>query len=167
MVHINFLVTALAALIPLAIGFLWYNKMMFGTVWLKVSGVNPDTGKGPNMALVFLLTYICSFFIAFTINFMVIHQFGVASVLANEPGIRDTGSEMNNYLVDFMSKYGDRFRTFKHGALHGTMGGLFLATPIIAINALFERKSFKYVAINGGYWIICMGLMGAVICGCR
>ncbi|HRN41812.1 MAG TPA: DUF1761 family protein [Vicingus sp.] len=29
---------------------------------------------------------------------------------------------------------------------------------------MFERKGFKYIAINSGYWIITLGLMGGVIC---
>ena len=35
---------------------------------------------------------------------------------------------------------------------------------VIGINALFERKGFKYIAINAGYWILCLGLMGGVLC---
>ena len=47
-----------------------------------------------------------------------------------------------------MADYGDAFRTFKHGALHGTIAGIFIALPIIGTNALFERKSAKYIFIN-------------------
>jgi hypothetical protein len=64
-----------------------------------------------------------------------------------------------------MGKYGDNFRTFKHGAFHGAINGLFVAVPILGVNALFEQKSFKYIAVNGLYWIITLSLMGGVICG--
>jgi hypothetical protein len=48
------------------------------------------------------------------------------------------------------------------------MTGIFMATSIISINALFERKSFKYISINAGYWIICMGLMAVFYqLGCK
>jgi hypothetical protein len=40
-----------------------------------------------------------------------------------------------------------------------------LVLPILSINAMFERKGFKYIAINAGYWIITLGLMGGIICG--
>jgi len=43
------------------------------------------------------------------------------------------------------------------------MAGILFALPILATNAMFERKSFKYIAINAGYWIITIGLMGGVI----
>lgn len=164
MIKINFLAVALAALIPLVVGFLWYNKKTFGNAWMKASGVTPETGKGMNMALVFGLTYVFSFLVALTMNFVTIHQFGVMSTLANEPGFGETGSDIMNYFNDFMSKYGTNFRTFKHGALHGTITGIFLALPVIAVNAMFERKGFKYILINAGFWIVCMALMGGVVC---
>lgn len=65
----------------------------------------------------------------------------------------------------FLADYGNEFRTFKHGALHGFMSGLFLALPITAINGLFEQKSWKYILVNAGYWIVSMTIMGAIICG--
>jgi hypothetical protein len=64
----------------------------------------------------------------------------------------------------FMADYGTAYRTFKHGMLHGFITGLFLALPIVGINALFERKSWKYILINGGYFIVCLTIMGGIIC---
>lgn len=60
--------------------------------------------------------------------------------------------------------YSTSYRTFKHGMFHGCIAGFLFATPILTINALFERKGFKYIAINAGYWIITLGLMGGIIC---
>lgn len=156
--------TAVAALVPLVIGFIWYNQKVFGKAWMNATGMTPEKGKGMNMPVVFLVTYLVSFLAAFILNFMVIHQFSVMSVLVNEPGFGQEGSEINNYFVDFMTKYGSNFRTFKHGALHGTMAGLLLATPVITVNALFERRGFKYIAINAGFWIVCFAIMGGILC---
>ena len=36
--------------------------------------------------------------------------------------------------------------------------------PILGIQAMFEKKSFKYVAINAGYWIVTLAIMGGIIC---
>lgn len=162
--HVNFVVLLLAALVPLFIGFIWYNKNVFGKAWIATSGMTEEKAKGANMPLVFGLTYLFSFFAAFAIQFMVIHQYSVYSVFANEPGIKDATSDVAIYLKGFMEKYGHNFRTFKHGALHGTIAGITLALPIIGINAIFERKGFKYVAINVGYWIVSMAIMGGIIC---
>jgi hypothetical protein len=70
---------------------------------------------------------------------------------------------MKGFIEDFLTKYGNRFRTFKHGALHGTIAGVFMALPVLAINSLFEGKGFKYVAINAGYWIVCLAIMGGIV----
>jgi lysylphosphatidylglycerol synthetase-like protein (DUF2156 family) len=56
------------------------------------------------------------------------------------------------------------FRTFKHGAFHGIIATIGLVLPIIGINALFERRGFKYIALHVGYWLVCLILMGGFIC---
>ena len=160
----NFLITALAALIPMVLGFIWYNPKVFGTAWMNACGFTAEDLKGGNMALIFILSYVFSFFLAFILNTFVIHQFGFFSILMNDPDLLKEGTETYQYAQDFMTKYGSNFRTFGHGALHGTMVGLMVALPILATNALFERKGFKYIAINVGYWIVCLALMGGVIC---
>lgn len=162
--NLNFPIMLAAALVPLILGFIWYNPKVFGNAWMKAAGVTMDDGKKMNMPLVFGLTYLFSFFIAFTMGFLVIHQWHFYSILMNEPGMNDPNSEIGKFIAGFMEKYGHNFRTFKHGALHGTMSGIFLAMPVISINALFERKGFKYVAINSGFWILCFLLMGGIIC---
>ncbi|HEY1040613.1 MAG TPA: DUF1761 domain-containing protein [Bacteroidia bacterium] len=160
----NFLILLAAAVVPLIVGFIWYNKKVFGSAWMKATEMTDEKAKGANIGLVFGLTFLFSFFLAFAIQFMVIHQWSVFSILANEPGIMDPKSEMGMWLSDFMAKYGSNFRTFKHGVLHGTIAGISLALPIIGVNALFERKGFKYIAINVGFWTVCMALMGGIIC---
>ena len=64
-----------------------------------------------------------------------------------------------------MDLVGSGHRTFGHGAFHGILGGLFIVMPILSINALFERKGFKYIAINCGYWIASMAIMGGIVSG--
>lgn len=161
----NFLVIALAAIVPLIIGFIWYNPKVFGKAWMAANGFTEEKMKeGVNMPLIFGLTYVCSFFIAMILNFITIHQWGVFSTLAGEPNFQDPSSAINIYFMDFMSKYGHTFRTFKHGAFHSFITGLLFVTPLITINALFERRSFKYIAIHAGYWIVCLSIMGGIVC---
>jgi hypothetical protein len=164
MVEFNLLVTALAALIPLITGFIWYHPKVLGNAWMKQSGLTEDKLKGANMAKIFGLTYLLSFFLSAALNSLVIHQFHFKSILLNEPGLDTAGSELNAYALDFFNRYGQNFRTFKHGMLHGFMAGVTIALPIIGIIALFERRSAKYVWIHTGYFIITMMLMGGVLC---
>lgn len=162
--NMNIGMIALAALIPMIIGFVWYNPMVFGKTWIRVADVTDEKIKSGNMVVIFLLTYLLSFFAAFAIQGVVIHQYHIYSILANEPGFSDPKTEIGILLADFMEKYGHNFRTFKHGAFHGTLAGITFALPILAINAMFERKGFKYIAINAGFWILCLALMGGIVC---
>lgn len=160
----NLLVILLAAIIPMIIGFIWYHPKVFGTAWMKACGLDDEKVKGANMPLIFGLSFLFSLFIAFSIQFMVIHQYHLYSLFANEPGFMEGGSEIDNLFKSLMEKYGTNFRTFKHGAFHGTMAGITFVLPVMATNALFERKGFKYITINVGYWIVSLALMGGVIC---
>jgi|SRR5688572_12359862 len=162
--EMNFLVIALTALIPLVVGFFWYNQKVFGTVWMAKTGMTQEKAKSMNMLKVFGLTYIMSFIIVFILHPIVIHQFGLMSLLVDEPGFNDPTSPVGQLFSDLMAKYGNNFRTFQHGALHGTITGLFLALPVITVNSLFEARGFKYIAITAGFWTVCMGIMGGVIC---
>ena len=162
--HLNFMIIIIAALVPMIVGFIWYNPKTLGNAWMKAADVSPEKMKGANMMVIFGVSLLLSFILAMELQFLVIHQFSVYSILANEPGIKDPNSDISKYLSDFMLKYGNNFRTFKHGAFHGTIAGIMLSLPIIGINSLFERKGFKYIAINVGFWIVCMALMGGLIC---
>lgn len=161
---LNPLIWALAALVPMVIGFVWYGPKTFGNAWMKAAGVTEESLKGGNMVLIFGLSYLFSFFLASAISGMVIHQNHVFSTLANETGFGEEGTAIMTYFNDFMAKYGNNFRTFKHGTFHGFISGVTIALPIIAVNALFERKGGKYIAINAGFWVVCMTLMGGIIC---
>ncbi len=166
MVHVNFLAVLVAALIPLVIGFVWYNPKVFGAAWMKAADMSMEKIKGANMALVFGLTFVFSFFVAMTMNFVTIHQFGMqSSLMTDAKAFEDATSPVRVYFADYLAKYGNNFRTFKHGAFHGTVSGFMFVLPVIAINAMFEHKGFKYIAINAGFWIISLALMGGVVCG--
>ncbi|MGZ3864696.1 MAG: DUF1761 domain-containing protein [Bacteroidia bacterium] len=162
---VKFWVVLVAAIIPMLTGFIWYNPKIFGTAWQIEAGVTEEKMKGANMAKIFGLAYLLSVLIASSMMFITIHQFGVFSTLATDPkAVADPTTEVGALFKGIMEKYGTNFRTFKHGAFHGVLSSLFIALPILGTNALFERKSFKYVAINVGYWMLTMALMGGVVC---
>jgi hypothetical protein len=48
------------------------------------------------------------------------------------------------------------------GLTAGLLAGIWVFAGI-AITGLFEHKSAKYIFINGGYQLIALGLMGAII----
>lgn len=157
----NFLAVFVASLVTLLVGFVWYNPKVFGTIWMIESGMTEEKAKQGNMLKIFGLTIFYSFMLAFIMPALVIHQMSALGMIGGPDFIATAKPSFAN----FMNDYGDAFRTFKHGALHGFFSGLFIALPIIAINGLFEQKSWKYILINAGYWMVSMMIMGAIICG--
>lgn len=159
--EINFVALLLAAIVTLIVGFIWYSPKVFGTIWMKESNLTQEELKKGNMIKIFGLTYIFSLMLTMTLMSLTIHQSGAVGMVGGPPLINSAKPS----FAAFMADYGMAYRTFKHGALHGFMSGLFFAFPLIGINGLFERKSWKYIFINSGYWIITLTLMGGIICG--
>lgn len=156
--EMNLLVLAAAAVSALVVGSVWYHPKVFGNAWMKASGMTEDKIKGTNMFRIFTFTLLFAFFIAFLLQGIVIHQSGVFAIIE-----MDIENAKPSYHA-FMEDYGMAFRTFKHGMLHGFFAGLFFALPVIGTNALYERKGWGYIFINGGYWIVTLMVMGGLIC---
>jgi hypothetical protein len=161
-------VWAIAATVPMIMGFIWYNPKVFGKAWMASCGLTPESAqKGFNMPLVFGLSYLLSFMLAFSLSFVVIHQYGFFSMMMSPDDVaalKDHSSPLYGHVKAVFDAFGTSFHTFKHGALHASLLGVFTILPIIATGAMFERKGFKYIAINAGYWIVCLAVMGAIVC---
>ena len=164
MMHLNWVAVVCAAIIPLLTGFVWYNPKTFGTIWMNATGVTPEQGKAMNMPLVFGMTFLFGLFLAGALLPIVIHQMGYYSILMGNNDLANPDSEVSKAAKAFMDVNGSNFRTFKHGMFHGGMAGLFIALPVLGVNALFEGKGRAYILVNAGYWILTMGLMGGVVC---
>ncbi|GAA4802176.1 DUF1761 domain-containing protein [Litoribaculum gwangyangense] len=157
--EMNLLAVLVAAVSALVVGFIWYNPKVFGNAWMQAAGITEEQIKGGNMVKIFIMALIFALLLAMVMQTLTIHQFGALGMIGGDPEIALPSFEA------FMADYGNSFRTFKHGALHGVMSGIFIALPIIGTNALFERKGAKYILINSGYWIVTMCIMGAIVCG--
>lgn len=154
----NFTAILVAAFIPLIIGFVWYGPL-FGKIWMKECGfVKEDLQKG-NFVKILLLSFFFSILLSSIIPVLTIHQMGAFNLIGG-PGATTVLPSYDAFMAD----YGSHFRTFKHGVVHGVIAGLFFALPLIAINGLFERKSWKYILIHTGYWVITLAIMGGIIC---
>lgn len=156
--EINFLALIAAALSTLVVGFIWYNPKVFGSIWMRETGMTEEKAKGANMVLIFGMSIFYAFLIAFILQMLVIHQYGALGMVGGDPALAKPS------YAAFMADYGIAFRTFKHGMLHGFMSGLFFALPVIGTNALYERRSWKYTLVVGGYWIVSCMIMGGIIC---
>lgn len=158
----NFYMVFVIALIPLIVGAVYYNPKVVGGLWMKVNGFTEESLQGANMLVIFSLVYLFSVLIAFILIGIVIHQSSVTSLFANDLG--DTSSAGYITYTSMMAEYGDRHRSFGHGAMHGAIFALFMVFPLISIVSLFERRGWKYIFVHTGYWLISLVLMGGMLC---
>ncbi|WP_020568148.1 DUF1761 domain-containing protein [Neolewinella persica] len=165
MVPTNFWVNFLIALVPLAVGAVYYGPL-FGKLWQREAGVTDEQMQNANMLKIFGLTYLYSFLFVTFLPLLVVHQTGLSGLFGMLPEWAESGSALWQDLNLLDEKWGmySRHLHFGHGALHGVLGALFIVAPVICINGLFERKSWKYMLIHVGYWIIIMALMGGLVC---
>jgi len=145
-----------ATLVPMVLGFLWYNpKTPTGAIWMRETNMTDEKMKGANMPVIFGLSLLFSFLMNFFIvSHEVIHQYGAYSLLIDHP------EEAFRILTEYKNEY----RTFPHGMLHGAFLGLFFVLPIFATNGMFERKSWKLIWVNVLYWTLCLVIMGGILC---
>ena len=134
MESVNWASMAIATIIPMVVGFIYYNPKVFGNVWMKSLGITEEDIKKQNMAKTYGIAIVMSFILSyFLMNFN------------NSPGQEG------------------EFDTFQHGAFHGLVLTIFIAMPILMTNGLFELKNLKNIFINIGYWLITLVLMGGVL----
>jgi hypothetical protein len=150
-----------AALIPIIMGFIWYNKAVMGKAWIKSTGLTEEYLKEANMIKVFAALIIFSIMLATGLYMAVIHQVHLGSLVA-DPKLQTP--ETMEAIEKVKSLTSGNYRTFGHGAVHGMLTALFMGLPFFGILALFERRSWQYYAIHIGYWVVCCILMGGIIC---
>lgn len=147
--HYNVLALSISTLIPLIMGFLYYHPKVFGNAWMNANGFTQESlGKGPKPAL-YLLCLFTSFLLTFFFWAWVTGAGGVDQMQVTDP-------------VD-----GHSFVTFKHGIFHGFVFTLTVLFPIFSSMAIFEKRSFKWAAVNIGYWSISAMLMCGILSAWR
>lgn len=158
----NFYMYFVSALIPLVVGAIYYSPKVFGGTWMKINGFTDETLKQGNPAVIYGLTYVLGVFLSVLLSGLVIHQSGVVASAMTGAGefTPDAVRDVNAFLAE----YGNTYRTFGHGAVHGVLLSLFFALPVIAINGMFERRGAKYIFIHWGYWAVTLALMGGLLC---
>ena len=134
MENVSWLSLVLATLVPMVMGFIYYHKAVFGNAWMASIGMTEEKAKQANMPVVFGVSLLMSFLIAFFL-------------LGNVNGLGQEGE----------------FDTFKHGAAHGAIISFFVVIPTFITNGLFEQRSWKNMLINAGYWLLTLMLMGGIV----
>lgn len=158
----NPLALVLAAALATILHFVWY-RIAFATA---VTASNPAYAKpsAGKTVLQYLVIFLLSFLVAVNLNFLVVHQSHLASIVQNDPGLKDPNSEVSQWLKMSQEKYGNNFRTFKHGTLHGLITAVTFLSGILVLTGIAEGNKVKLRLIHWGFWILSATLMGGIIC---
>lgn len=160
----NFWLLPIVAFVPLIVGSFWYHPTILGNEWMKAAGITLEQTRAGNKFKTFGLAYLFSLLAAYILTFATVHQTSIVQLFFMDPAINNPTSEFSTFTAEYMKAYGERHRTFGHGVIHGIEIGLFLGLAMIGIPSLFEKRSFKYISIHVGFWVICCALMGGLLC---
>lgn len=131
---INYLAVIAAVAIGFPLGGLWYGPL-FGKQWMACVGLTEEKiQQDSNMAKVFGVSLVFEFIMAL---FLAIFFYG-------DPSSAD-------------------MITASSGAFYGFLTGFGWVAMAIGVNAMFEQRSFTYIAIVGGYWVVTFTLMGLIL----
>ncbi len=130
---INIFAVLVATLSTFLVGWLWYGPL-FGKTWMNAVGLTEEQIQQGNMLKIF----------GFAFFFELIMAFNLAVFLTGSP----EATEMMNA---------------KMGAFYGFLAGFGWVFFALAVNSLYEQKSWKYIFINGGYWTVTFTVMGLIL----
>lgn len=135
---INWLAVLVAGISAFAIGGIWYSPGLFGKAWMTENNLNEEEIKKSNKGKIFGFTFV----------FSVLMAINLAMFLADSPA---------NCPIDCAQK-----TDITWGITAGFLAGIWTFCAI-AIHSLFELKSWRLIFINGGYSLVSLMLMGAII----
>ena len=138
MSSINWLAVLVAGISAFVLGGVWYSPMLFGNAWMKENKFTEEQLKSSNKTKIFGWAFVISLIMAANL----------AMFLADTPA-ECTGNCAQKTDITW-------------GTIAGFLAGIW-GFSAIAIAALFEQKTARYIFINGGYALVALTLMGAII----
>lgn len=139
----NMLSVAVATLIPMIVGFIYYHPKVAGGLWMKANGFTLESiGKGPKPIL-YVGALVLAFFLALFCHGNV------------------TGPDQ------WTAADGHSYVTFGHGLLHGLGNTILVVLPILGTMAIFEKRNWQWLVVNCLYWLITLALMCGILSAWR
>ena len=138
MSSINWLAVLVAAISAFALGAVWYSPVLFGNAWMADNKLDMEKIKSGNMLKIYGTTFILSLVMAANL----------AMFLADSPGDCPVGCAQKTDV--------------SWGAIAGFLAGIWVFCAV-AMHGLFEHRSARLIFINGGYSLVGLTLMGAII----
>lgn len=131
---VNYLGVLLAAVASMVVGFVYYSPYVLGKPWMKLMGVTDMKPKGSDMARIYGTSFVLALVTAYVLAFMLI-----------------TG--------------GAYFHSAKlvSGLMAAFWAWVGFVMPVQATEYLFSKKPLQLVAINTGYQLLSLLVMGLVL----
>jgi hypothetical protein len=135
-IEVNYVAILVAGIASMVVGFLWYGPMLFGNVWMKLMGYTKESieKEKTNMGK----TYGISFVLALLTAYVLSHVMGLSQ---------------NFYHYDAVMT----------GVTSAFWMWLGFIMPVQATDVLFGNKKIKLFAVNTGYQLVSVIVMGIVL----
>ena len=136
MSSINWLAVLVAGISAFVLGGVWYSPALFGKAWMKENKMTMEQVQAGNKAKIFGWAFLLSLVMA---------------------------ANLGMFLADPKQPCpGAPVTDISWGAIAGFLAGIWVFCGI-AMVALFEHKTARYIFIKGGYCVLALVLMGAII----
>lgn len=138
----NMLSVAIAALIPMIMGFIYYHPKVMGSAWMKANGFTAES-MSPPKPIWYLVAFVFSFMLSLKLCLDV-----------TAPG-QDKAPDGHSYI------------TFQHGIVHGIVNTILFILPILGTLTIFERRSWNWLFVNLAYWCLTLMIMQGILSNWR
>lgn len=135
---INWWAVLVAAVSAFVVGGIWYSPALFGKAWMNDNKLSMEEIRKGNFAKIYGWAFL----------FTLVAAVNLAMFLT------DTPAECTGNCA--------RVTDVSWGATAGFLAGLWVFC-FVAIHGMFEHKPWRLIFINGGYSIVSLALMGAII----
>ncbi len=135
---INWLAVLAAGISAFVLGGVWYSPLLFGKAWMSENKMTVEDVKKGNAGKIYGWAFILSLIMAANLGMF----------------LKDTPAE----CIGNCAQKTD----VTWGTIAGFLAGIW-AFCGLAIVGLFEHKTARYIFINGGYLLVALILMGAII----
>lgn len=134
---INYWAVIVATLSSMVVGSIWYTPRVFGKYWMRVTGVDPSTGKASDAVVPIVVTLLVSFITAWVLA-------GAAFISQDFYGGSFLGNSVITALVLWAGFTAARFVT--HDAFDKRPSGLTI------LNISHELVTIVIMALIIGVW---------------
>lgn len=135
-VEVNYLAVVVAAVASMVMGFLWYSKILFGKLWMKLSGYTTESLKKAQkeMGKLYAVSFVVSMVTAYVLSHVMV-----------------------------LSENFYQYSELSTGLTTAFWMWLGFMMPVQLMGEIFGEKKWKLFGINTGYQLVSLILMAVVL----